>query len=122
MHRRTFIAAALASMSTTALASEKITYSYDARGRLVTVAHSGDVNGGVVTSYALDKADNRISMTVKGSGSSTPASPPATAPAPAPASGPTPTKPPPSGTTVPSCIVVVPLGGTLRLILCGRVT
>lgn len=40
-------------------ASETINYSYDARGRLKTVAHSGTVNNGKVTTYTLDKADNR---------------------------------------------------------------
>jgi hypothetical protein len=50
--------AALA-VSTGASASETITYSYDARGRLKTVAHTGTVNNGKTTTYSLDKADNR---------------------------------------------------------------
>ena len=44
-------------------ASETITFSYDARGRLKTVAHSGTVNNGKTTTYTLDKADNRTAKT-----------------------------------------------------------
>lgn len=54
-------AAALASAA--AQAAETITYTYDARGRLVQVAHSGSVNNGVTTSYVYDKANNRTSKT-----------------------------------------------------------
>jgi YD repeat-containing protein len=46
-----------------AAASETITYSYDARGRLTQVAHSGSVNAGKTTRYAYDKAHNRTSKT-----------------------------------------------------------
>lgn len=93
MHRPTLIAAALASVSTAALASETITYSYDARGRLVRVVHSGTVNDGLSTTYTLDKADNRTSLTVNGA---------STAPSPSP----TPTHAP-----VAIRAVVVPLSG-----------
>ena len=44
---------------TAASADETITYTYDARGRLVQVVHSGTVNAGVQTTYTLDPADNR---------------------------------------------------------------
>jgi hypothetical protein len=44
--------------SAAAHAAETITYSYDARGRLVTVVRSGPVNKS--TTYTLDKADNRV--------------------------------------------------------------
>ncbi|HEY0411753.1 MAG TPA: hypothetical protein VGD66_01260 [Allosphingosinicella sp.] len=57
-------AAALAPAA--ARASETIAYAYDARGRLVQVAHSGTVNDGVTTLYALDKADNRTGKTILG--------------------------------------------------------
>lgn len=57
----------LAALGAAALASETLTYSYDARGRLVQVHRSGTVNNGVVTSYAHDKADNRNSRVVTGS-------------------------------------------------------
>lgn len=46
-------------LGATAYASETINYSYDARGRLIAVNHSGTVNNNVVTNYAYDKADNR---------------------------------------------------------------
>ena len=50
-----------------ASAAETITYSYDARGRLIQVVHSGTVNNGVATSYTIDKADNRTNKTTTGS-------------------------------------------------------
>jgi hypothetical protein len=64
MRRIFLIAAALAPAP--ALAAETITYSYDARGRLVQVARSGSVNSGVVTTYAFDRADNRTTRQVSG--------------------------------------------------------
>lgn len=54
-------------------AGETITYGYDARGRLVQVAHSGTVNNGVTTAYTIDKANNRTNKIVSGAGSSPPA-------------------------------------------------
>jgi CBS domain containing-hemolysin-like protein len=50
-----------------AYAAETITYTYDARGRLKQVAHSGTVNNNVVTAYTLDKTDNRTKKTTTGS-------------------------------------------------------
>jgi hypothetical protein len=47
-------------------ASETITYSYDARGRLKQAQHSGTVNNGVTTTYAYDKANNRTTRTTTG--------------------------------------------------------
>jgi YD repeat-containing protein len=47
-----------------AAASETITYSYDARGRLVQVKHSGTVNNNVTANYQYDKADNRTNVNV----------------------------------------------------------
>ena len=47
-------------------ASETITHSYDARGRLKQVAHSGSVNNGVTTTYGYDKANNRTNKTTTG--------------------------------------------------------
>jgi len=49
-----------------AYASETITYSYDARGRLVKVKHEGAVNNNVTTNYVYDKADNRTLKNVTG--------------------------------------------------------
>lgn len=60
------------SLAVPALASESITYTYDAKGRLTKVVHSGTVNNGVETTYTYDKADNRTNQTVIGG-----ASPPA---------------------------------------------
>ena len=64
---RTGIAAmglGIAMLAATAVwASETITYSYDSRGRLKTIAHSGTVNNGKTTNYTLDKADNRTVKT-----------------------------------------------------------
>ena len=50
-----------------AAADETITYSYDARGRLVQVARTGTVNNGVTTTHQYDRADNRVVKTTTGS-------------------------------------------------------
>jgi YD repeat-containing protein len=47
-----------------AVASETITNTYDARGRLVQVKHSGNVNNNVTANYTYDKADNRTNVNV----------------------------------------------------------
>ncbi|HEU0099625.1 MAG TPA: hypothetical protein VFQ67_12730 [Allosphingosinicella sp.] len=60
-------AAAAALAASAALAAETITYTYDAKGRLVKVERSGTVNNGVKAEYAHDKADNRTNVTVTGS-------------------------------------------------------
>lgn len=44
--------------------NETIADTYDARGRLTHVAHSGTVNSGVSADYGYDKADNRSNVTV----------------------------------------------------------
>ena len=49
-----------------ASASETITYTYDAKGRVVKVQHSGSVNNNVVANYSYDKADNRTNLNVTG--------------------------------------------------------
>jgi hypothetical protein len=57
---RAFIALmVLILLGAAAYAAETITYTYDARGRLVKVTHTGTVNNNVVTNYTYDKADNR---------------------------------------------------------------
>ena len=53
------IALVIAALAATAMASETINYSYDARGRLVQVRHSGSVNNNITSNYQYDKADNR---------------------------------------------------------------
>ena len=52
--------------ATSLQASETITYTYDARGRLIQAARSGTVNNGVTASYGYDDADNRTSVVVTG--------------------------------------------------------
>lgn len=59
-------AALISAAAAMALASETINYSYDARGRVVAVSHSGTVNNNVVANYSYDKADNRTNKTVTG--------------------------------------------------------
>jgi YD repeat-containing protein len=56
--------------SAQARAAETITYTYDARGRLVKVEHANlpsGVNNGLTTTYSHDKADNRTNKTTTGS-------------------------------------------------------
>lgn len=62
-------AATIASGAMVARASETINYSYDGRGRLKQVAHTGTpaINNGVTTSYTYDKAGNRTNKTTTGS-------------------------------------------------------
>lgn len=71
---RFFALLAVSAMATqgTAHAGETVTYTYDAKGRLVKVVHSGTVNSGVQTTYTHDKADNRKNTTTTGSTNSTP--------------------------------------------------
>jgi hypothetical protein len=45
-----------------ALAAETITYTYDAKGRLVKVVRTGTVNNNVTVEYTHDKADNRTRL------------------------------------------------------------
>jgi YD repeat-containing protein len=47
-------------------ASETITYTYDALGRLVKVVHTGTVNNNQQTVYSIDPADNRTNVTTTG--------------------------------------------------------
>jgi hypothetical protein len=50
---------------TPALATDTVSYVYDAQGRLVQVTHSGTApNNGVSASYAYDRAGNRTSVVV----------------------------------------------------------
>jgi YD repeat-containing protein len=54
--------AALSLLSASAHATETITYTYDARGRLVKVVHTGTVNTNNQACYKYDKADNRTQV------------------------------------------------------------
>ena len=56
--RAAAIAATLATI-TSVNAAETITYTYDAKGRLVKVVRTGTVNNNVTVDYEHDKADNR---------------------------------------------------------------
>lgn len=60
------VAIGIATFPALAIASETITYSYDAKGRLVQVTHTGTVNNGVITNYVYDRADNRNQVTTTG--------------------------------------------------------
>lgn len=46
----------------TASAAETVTYTYDARGRLIKVVHSGTVNNNNQACYKIDKAGNRTNV------------------------------------------------------------
>ncbi len=50
-----------------ATATETITYTYDAKGRLVKVVRTGTVNNNVTIDYEHDKADNRTRLKVTNS-------------------------------------------------------
>ena len=54
-------------LSVAADAAETITYTYDARGRVIAVVRSGTVNNNVNCTYTIDKADNRTNKTTTGS-------------------------------------------------------
>ncbi|WP_257543892.1 hypothetical protein [Sphingopyxis sp. DBS4] len=54
-------------MAPPALATETITYTYDAKGRLVKVVRTGTVNNNVTAEYTHDKADNRTRLKVTNS-------------------------------------------------------
>ena len=57
----------LALMPVAAGAAETITYTYDARGRVIAVVRTGTVNNNVNRIYTIDKADNRTNKTTTGS-------------------------------------------------------
>ena len=59
-----FVLAALALglISSSASAGETVTYTYDARGRLIKVVHTGTVNNNNQVCYKLDKAGNRTNV------------------------------------------------------------
>ena len=45
-----------------AFSAETVTYTYDAKGRLVKVVRTGTVNNNVTVDYEHDKADNRTRL------------------------------------------------------------
>lgn len=56
-----------AASAASAWATETVTYSYDAKGRLIKVVHTGTVNNGVTVDYTHDNADNRTNVKTSGS-------------------------------------------------------
>ena len=66
MGRLRWLVAAGGLVAAAAYATETISYTYDARGRLVQVSHSGTVNNGVNTTYTHDKVNNRVTVTTTG--------------------------------------------------------
>lgn len=83
---------ALIAIATPILASETITYTYDAKGRLTKVVRTGSVNNAVTAQYAYDKADNRSTVSTTGSPNGAPSPPPPPPP------------PPPSGNQPPVAV------------------
>ena len=63
---KTLLALATLLVAGAAIAGEIVTYTYDARGRLVKVQRGGTVNNNVATNYVYDKADNRTNKTTTG--------------------------------------------------------
>ena len=54
-------------VSAPAIAQETTNFTYDAKGRVVTVQRTGGPSNGSTTQYAYDPADNRTNVTVTGS-------------------------------------------------------
>jgi len=67
MLERCLILTILLVLAQSAQAAETITYTYDAKGRVVKVDRTGTVNNGVSTTYTEDKADNRTNVKTTGS-------------------------------------------------------
>jgi hypothetical protein len=53
---------ALLGLAAPASATETITYTYDALGRVIKVVHTGTVNSNLKVCYTLDAADNRTKV------------------------------------------------------------
>lgn len=56
----------VALLPTNSSANETINFTYDAKGRVILVTHSGSVNNNVITNYTLDHADNRKNQKITG--------------------------------------------------------
>jgi hypothetical protein len=57
---RILVSAAIALLFVSgAFGTETVTYTYDAKGRLIRVVRTGTVNNNVTTDYKHDKANNR---------------------------------------------------------------
>lgn len=66
MRIKPVIATALALLPALACAAETVAYSYDAKGRLTKVEHTGGRNNGQTSTYSFDAADNRTQSQVTG--------------------------------------------------------
>jgi YD repeat-containing protein len=66
------VIAAVLVLASATQAAETITYSYDAKGRLIKVVRTGSVNNGVQTVYTHDKANNRKAVVVVNSPNASP--------------------------------------------------
>lgn len=66
MKTKGILALAAMVLAQAAYATETITYTYDARGRIIRVVRSGSVNNGTTTTYDHDNADNRRRVVVTG--------------------------------------------------------
>ena len=60
------LAAAIILAAMPARAAETITYSYDVKGRLVKVVHTGTAGNNAQTTYNHDKSDNRTHVKTTG--------------------------------------------------------
>lgn len=65
--RRSLVAMLMLSTAWPALAAETITYTYDAKGRVVKVVRTGTVNNNVTYDYTHDRANNRTNVKVTNS-------------------------------------------------------
>ncbi|HEU4962142.1 MAG TPA: RHS repeat domain-containing protein [Sphingomonas sp.] len=66
MRKRLLLGCVLVFLPIAAQATETVTYTYDAKGRLVKVMHTGTANNNLTTTYSHDKADNRTNVTTNG--------------------------------------------------------
>ena len=60
------IAFGMVAIAAPAFAAETVSYTYDAKGRLVAVVRAGTVNNGVTVTYQHDQADNRQRVVTQG--------------------------------------------------------
>lgn len=69
MNRACLLLALLPSLAfaTPVIAAETVSYTYDAKGRLMKVVRTGSVNNNVTVDYEHDKADNRTRLKVTNS-------------------------------------------------------
>ncbi len=63
---RPLVIVALVALPQPAVAAETITYTYDARGRLLKVVRNGSVNNNIKSDYAYDAANNRTRVKITG--------------------------------------------------------